>query len=64
MTQTVFASRFGFHVRDSNEDGLEWLLSGGNWKRRGEEGRRHVPEYHEHGAVIDRHMKAYRRLLG
>jgi len=28
------------------------------------EARRYVPEYHEHGAVIDRHMKAYRRLLG
>ena len=59
-----FASRFGFHVRDSYEDGLEWLLSGDNWKRRGEKGRGYVSEYHEHGAVIDRHMEAYRGLLG
>ena len=59
-----FASMFGFHVRDSYEDGLKWLLSGDNWKRRGEEGRKHVSEHHERGAVIDRHMEAYRGLLG
>ncbi len=59
-----FASRFGFLVRDNYEDGLEWLLSEDNWKLRGEKGREYVSEYHEHGAVIDRHIEIYRRLLG
>ena len=64
MTQTDFASRFGFLVRDNYEDGLEWLLSEDNWKLWGEKGREYVSEYREHGAVIDRHMEIYRRLLG
>ena len=58
-----FASRFGFHVRESYEDGLEWLLDDDNWRRRGELGRKYVSEYHEHGAVINRHMEIYEELL-
>lgn len=59
-----FASRFGFHVRESYEEGLEWLLSDNNWRIKGELGRRYVSERHEHGAVIDRHVKIYEELLG
>jgi len=59
-----FASRFGFLVSDSYEDGLEWLLSDYNWRRGGEMGRRYVSKYHEYVAVIDRHMEVYRGLLG
>ncbi len=59
-----FASRFGFHVRDSYEEGLEWLLSGDNWRRRGETGWKYVSEHHEIGAVIDRHLEVYGELLG
>lgn len=58
-----FASRFGFHVRESYEDGLEWLLDDDNWRWRGELGRKYVSEYHEHGAVINRHMEVYEELL-
>ncbi len=59
-----FASRFGFRVRESYEEGLEWLLSDDNWRHRGEIGRRYVSEHHEHGSVIDRHVKIYEELLG
>jgi len=59
-----FASRFGFHVKESYEEGLEWLLYEDNWRQRGEAGRKYVSEYHEHGAVIDRHMEVYEKLLG
>lgn len=59
-----FASRFGFQVRDSYEVGLEWLLIGDNWRRRGDAGRKYVSEHHELGAVIDRHLEVYEELLG
>jgi len=59
-----FVSRFGFHVKKSYEEGLEWLLYEDNWKRRAEAGRKYVSEHHEHGAVIDRHMEVYEGLLG
>ena len=59
-----FASRFGVHVRESYEDGLEWLLKNDNWRKKGELGRKYVSEYHEQGVVIDRHMEVYNGLLG
>jgi hypothetical protein len=43
---------------------LRWLLSDDNWRKKGKLGRRYVSEHHEHGAVIDRHIKIYEELLG
>jgi len=59
-----FASRFGFHVRESYEEGLKWLLRDNNWRIKGELGRKYVSEHHEHGLVIERHIKIYEELLG
>lgn len=55
--------KFGFHVHDERyEEGLEWLMERKEWKRKGEEGRRHVEEVYEIGKVVDRHIEVYEGL--
>jgi glycosyltransferase involved in cell wall biosynthesis len=60
-----FASHFGQHVRDGDlESGLRALLKGDSWREKGEAGRAYVSEVHEVSAVTDKHIEAYRALLG
>ena len=59
-----FASRFGYHVSNDYEKGLEWLLEKDRWKEKGKLGYEYVMQNHEYGKVIDRHIKLYEELIG
>ncbi len=59
-----FAENFGYHVKDDKfSEGLRFLLEDDRWKERGERGFRYVKEIHELNKVVDRHIKAYEKLL-
>ena len=53
-------SSYGFHVQDEDyEEGLKWVLDSDEWRRKGEDGRRHVERVFEMEHVIDLHLEKY-----
>lgn len=58
-----FASRFGYHVSNDYEFGLQWLFENDRWKERGQKGYEYVNQNHEYCRVIDEHIKVYQNLL-
>ena len=58
-------SRYGFHVQDEDyEEGLRWVLSSDEWRRKGEDGREHVERVFEVEHVIDLHVERYEEAMG
>lgn len=58
-----FASKFGYHVTNDNfSEGLEYLLSGDNWRLKGELGYQYVKNNFELNSAIEKHLEIYNRL--
>ena len=58
-------SRYGFHVQDEDyEEGLRWVLSSDEWRRKGEDGREHVERVFEVEHVVDLHLERYEEAMG
>ncbi|MCH7892061.1 MAG: hypothetical protein IH921_11225 [Gemmatimonadetes bacterium] len=59
-----FATRFGYCAsRDDFDRGLKTLLTGDEWRRRGESAYAYVTRTHTLDRAVDRHLHIYRDLL-
>ena len=60
-----FASRGGYFVDKGDfAGGLEWLLAGDRWRQLDHRGHAYVRETFEMEQAVDRHLEAYRAVLG
>jgi glycosyltransferase involved in cell wall biosynthesis len=58
-------SNYGFHVKEEDYGGgLEWLLESEEWRKKGENGRKHVSEVYEMDHVVDLHIEKYEKVMG